>query len=53
MKSNEDVRKFAAEQVIAEEVALKMGGGRKIPRVHRERQRALREGLRHASFRHA
>jgi len=33
MKITEDVRKYAAEQGIAEEEALKKGNGRKEPRV--------------------
>ena len=39
--------KYATEQGIAEEEALKKGW-KKVPRVHRERQRALREGVNRA-----
>ena len=48
MKITEDVRKYAAEQGIAEEEGrrgVEKGDGRKVPRVHGERQRALREDL--------
>ena len=44
MKITEDVRKYAAEQGIAEEEALKKGMEEKS-REFREGQRALREGL--------
>jgi hypothetical protein len=42
MKITEDVRKYAAEQGLAEEEALKKeeGDGRKVPRVRGERRRA-------------
>jgi len=45
MKITEDVRKYAAEQGIAAEEALKKGMEEKVPRVHREGKRALREGV--------
>ena len=46
MKITEDVRKYAAEQGIAEEEALKTGHGRKVEGVCGERRGGLREGER-------
>jgi len=45
MKITEDVRKYAAEQGMAEEQALKAGHGTKSSRICRERGRNLREGV--------
>jgi len=45
MKITEDGRKYAAEQGIAEEEALKKGIGGNVPRVRGEGKRALREGV--------
>ena len=45
MKTTEDVRKYAAEQGIAEEEALKKGNGRKVPQVCRKKKQTLREGV--------
>ncbi len=45
MKITEDVRKYAAEQGIAEEEALQEGDGRKVKRVRGKGRGGLREGV--------
>ena len=38
MKITEDVRKYAAEQGVAEEEALAQGNGRKVRGIHNKRR---------------